>query len=63
MCDIDRGRLGGAASKFPEAATYTDFRKLLDEQKSLDAVVVSTPDHTHAPAGGTGHAAGPALLL
>jgi predicted dehydrogenase len=50
VCDIDRGRLGGAASKFPEAATYTDFRKLLDEQKSLDAVVVSTPDHTHAPA-------------
>ncbi len=50
LCDVDRGRLNGSAQRFPEAATYTDFRKLLDQEKSLDAVVVSTPDHTHAPA-------------
>ncbi len=50
LCDIDRGRLKGSAKRFPEAATYTDFRELLDQEKSLDAVVVSTPDHTHAPA-------------
>lgn len=50
LCDVDRGRLDGAARKFPEAHKYTDFRKLLAEEKTLDAVVVSTPDHTHAPA-------------
>jgi len=50
LCDIDRGRLEAAARKFPEAHTYNDYRKLLEEEKTLDAVVVSTPDHTHAPA-------------
>ncbi len=50
LCDADRGRLGGAAKRFPDARAYTDFRELLSEEKKLDAVVVSTPDHTHAPA-------------
>jgi len=50
LCDVDRGRLDSAAKRFPAARTYTDFRKLLDEEKDLDAVVVSTPDHNHAPA-------------
>ncbi|MBX6312845.1 MAG: Gfo/Idh/MocA family oxidoreductase [Isosphaeraceae bacterium] len=49
LCDIDEQRLGKAAESFPAAKTYHDFRKLL-EQKGLDAVVVSTPDHTHAVA-------------
>jgi predicted dehydrogenase len=50
LCDVDRGRLAGSAKNFSGAKTYTDFRKLLDEGKNLDAVVVSTPDHNHAPA-------------
>ncbi len=50
LCEVDRPRLEHAARRFPEARTYTDFRKLLDEVAGLDAVVVSTPDHTHAPA-------------
>jgi predicted dehydrogenase len=50
LCDVDRDRLDASARRFPEAATYTDFRRLLDNEKSLDAVVVSTPDHTHAAA-------------
>jgi len=51
ICDVDTGRLGGAAKKFDKAKTYTDFRKMLEEmEKSIDAVTVSTPDHTHAPA-------------
>ena len=50
LCDVDRGRLSSAAKKHPKARTYTDFRKLLDEAGDLDAVVVSTPDHNHAPA-------------
>ena len=49
LCDIDQRHLGAAADTFPHAARYTDFRKMLDEAK-LDAVVVSTPDHTHAVA-------------
>ncbi len=50
LCDVDRRRLDGAARRFPDAKTYVDFRKLLAEEKRLDAVVVSTPDHCHAPA-------------
>ncbi len=47
LCDIDDNNLASAAKQFPEAKTYNDFRKML-EQKEIDAVVVSTPDHTHA---------------
>ena len=39
----------GFIQKFPKAKKYTDWRKLL-EQKDIDAVTISTPDHTHAPA-------------
>src|SRR5262245_23332512 len=49
FCDIDAKTLDKAASQFPQAKTYDDFRKLL-EQKNVDAVVVTTPDHTHAAA-------------
>jgi predicted dehydrogenase len=47
LCDVDDNYLARAAADFPGAKTYTDFRKLL-EQKDLDAVLVATPDHTHA---------------
>lgn len=49
LCDIDENRLAPVARKFPKARTYRDFRELV-EQKDLDAVVVATPDHTHAVA-------------
>src|SRR5687767_536730 len=47
LCDIDARTLARAAERFPMAKTYTDYRRLLD-QKGIDAVVVSTPDHHHA---------------
>jgi predicted dehydrogenase len=50
LCDVDRIRLDAAGGQFPKAKKYTDFRAMLNEQKGLDAVVVSTPDHCHAPA-------------
>jgi predicted dehydrogenase len=49
LCDIDDKYLAAAAQRFPSAKTYNDFRRLLD-QKDIDAVVLSTPDHTHAVA-------------
>jgi predicted dehydrogenase len=49
LCDVDENLMAAAAQKFPKAAKYTDWRDLLDH-RGLDAVVVSTPDHTHAVA-------------
>jgi len=49
LCDVDEKKLAAAAQRFPSARTYRDFRRLI-EQKDLDAIVVATPDHTHAVA-------------
>ena len=51
LCDVDSRYLKAAGELFPDAKLYSDYRKMLTEQKdAIDAVVVSTPDHTHAPA-------------
>ncbi len=51
LCDVDRERAGETLKKFPKARFYADFRVMLDELGSeLDAVTISTPDHTHAVA-------------
>jgi len=50
LCDIDPSGTHGVLDTikdFPKANFYTDFRKLLDTEKDLDAITVSTPDHTH----------------
>lgn len=49
LCDVDEKFLAAAKAKHASARTYADFRHLID-QKDIDAVVVSTPDHTHAVA-------------
>lgn len=48
LCDVD-GRQGtGNYEKYPNAKRYKDFRVMLEKQKDIDAVLVSTPDHVHA---------------
>ena len=47
LCDVDSNHLATAAQKIPNAATYADFREML-KHTDLDAVLVATPDHTHA---------------
>ncbi|MGL6075170.1 MAG: Gfo/Idh/MocA family protein [Fimbriiglobus sp.] len=49
LCEIDEPRATAARKQFPEAKFFTDYRQMFDKiGKELDAVVVSTPDHTHA---------------
>jgi predicted dehydrogenase len=48
LCDVDGQALNRAANKFPKARKTNDFRKLFDNPREFDAVVVSTCEHTHA---------------
>ena len=48
LCDVFEPALAAAASKFPNARKFTDFRELYDHASEFDAVVVSTCEHTHA---------------
>jgi predicted dehydrogenase len=51
LCDVDARNLAAAQKLFPKAKAFADYRKLFDKVgKHIDAVIVSTPDHTHAPA-------------
>jgi Zn-dependent alcohol dehydrogenase len=48
LCDVDDVRAGKAYEQHPGATKFTDFRKMFDAlEKQIDAVVISTPDHTH----------------
>ena len=53
LCDVDQRCLDRAkrdhGSALAAARTYSDYRKLLETEKSIDAVLVATPDHWHAP--------------
>lgn len=51
LCDVDfSGSAKRSVERFPKAKLYSDFRKMLDKEKGLDAVTISTPDHVHGPA-------------
>jgi predicted dehydrogenase len=48
LCDVDREYAAETFARYPSAKTYTDYREMLEKEKGLDAVIVATPDHTHA---------------
>jgi len=50
LCDVDSKNLAAAHDKYPKAKIFADYRKMFEEMSDgIDAVVVSTPDHAHAP--------------
>jgi predicted dehydrogenase len=50
LCDVDERNAGKTFQKYAAAKRYADFRVMFDNEKSIDAVTVSTPDHMHFPA-------------
>lgn len=51
LCDVDfSGSAASSLKAFPKAKTYHDFRVMLEKEKDIDAVTISTPDHIHGPA-------------
>jgi len=48
LCDVDQKYAAHTFKKYPKAKQFTDYRKMLDEMKEIDGVVVATPDHHHA---------------
>ncbi len=49
LCDVDWRRAAKTFAKFPKATKYWDYRKMLEKERGIDAVVIGTPDHLHAP--------------
>lgn len=51
LCDVDENTLDARKEKYPNAKVFRDYRKMYDQMgKDIDAIVVATPDHHHAPA-------------
>ncbi len=48
LCDVDHQHAAKAFKQYPNARRYKDYRIMLDKQKDIDAVLIATPDHTHA---------------
>ncbi len=48
LCDVDPNYAANTFKAFPHARAWTDYREMLDKQKDIEAVVIATPDHTHA---------------
>jgi len=48
LCDVDHENAAHTFAKYPNAKLYTDYREMLEKQKDIEAVLIATPDHTHA---------------
>jgi predicted dehydrogenase len=48
LCDVDQRHAAGAFRKFPDARRWRDFHEMLEKQPEIEAVMIATPDHTHA---------------
>ena len=48
LCDVDEKYAAKTIARYPKAKFYKDYRLMLEQQKNIDAVLVATPDHTHA---------------
>ncbi len=48
LCDVDWDYAAVQFENYPKAKRYKDYRVMLEKEKGIDAVIVATPDHTHA---------------
>jgi predicted dehydrogenase len=48
LCDVDPAYAAKTFQQYPKARRWTDYREMLDQQKEIEAVMIATPDHTHA---------------
>jgi predicted dehydrogenase len=48
LCDVDDAYAAKTMERYPKAKKYRDFRRMLDKETNIEAVVIGTPDHTHA---------------
>ncbi len=49
LCDVDWAKAAGTFQAFPNAERFKDYRVMLERRKDIDAVMIATPDHMHAP--------------
>ncbi len=49
LCDVDWAKAGGTFGAFPKAERFKDYRQMLEKRKDIEAVMIATPDHMHAP--------------